>query len=48
MDPKRNPNRRVFDPTRFTNDFQTEFESAANTEENQRQDWIFGSGLRMC
>lgn len=48
MDPKRNPNPRVFDPMRFINDHQTEFESATNPDENQRQNWIFGSGRRMC
>ncbi|TVY17605.1 Cytochrome P450 monooxygenase yanC [Lachnellula arida] len=48
MDPKRNPNPRVFDPTRFENDFQGEKESATNKDENQRQNWIFGSGRRLC
>jgi Cytochrome P450 len=48
MDPKRNPNPRVFDPTRFENDFRTEFESATNKDENQRQNWIFGAGRRQC
>ncbi|TVY30728.1 Cytochrome P450 monooxygenase [Lachnellula hyalina] len=48
MDPKRNPNPRVFDPTRFENDFQSEKESATNKDGNQRQNWIFGSGRRLC
>ncbi|TVY34892.1 Cytochrome P450 monooxygenase [Lachnellula occidentalis] len=48
MDPERNPNPRVFDPTRFENDFQSEKESATNKDENQRQNWIFGSGRRQC
>lgn len=48
MDPKRNPNPRKYDPTRFLNDSQTEFQSATNSDENQRQNWIFGNGRRMC
>jgi len=48
MDPKRNPNPRQFDPLRFENDFQGEHESANNKDENQRQNWIFGSGRRQC
>lgn len=48
MDPKRNPNPRNFDPLRFENDFQIEHESATNKDENQRQNWIFGTGRRLC
>lgn len=48
MDPKRNPNPRVFDPTRFEGDFQSEHQSATNKDENQRQNWIFGAGRRLC
>ncbi|OAL34493.1 hypothetical protein AYO20_06336 [Fonsecaea nubica] len=48
MDPERNPNPRKFDPSRFINDSQTEFQSATNPDENQRQNWIFGNGRRMC
>ncbi|KAG4433719.1 hypothetical protein IFR05_010800 [Cadophora sp. M221] len=48
MDPKRNPNPRVFDPMRFANDFQGEHESATNKDPNQRQNWIFGAGRRLC
>ena len=48
MDPTRNPNPRKFDPTRFANDSQSEFESATSSDENQRQNWIFGTGRRMC
>lgn len=48
MDPTRNPDPRKFDPMRFINDSQTEFQSATNPEEDQRQNWIFGAGRRMC
>jgi hypothetical protein len=48
MDPKRNANPRVFDPSRFENDFQTEFESATNSDPTQRQNWVFGAGRRLC
>lgn len=48
MDPKRNPNPRNFDPMRFKDDYQTEHESATNKDENQRQNWIFGAGRRLC
>jgi hypothetical protein len=48
MDPKRNPNPRVFDPSRFENDFQSEFESATNSDPTQRQNWVFGAGRRLC
>ncbi len=48
MDPKRNPDPRKYDPMRFINDLQTEFRSATNADENQRQNWIFGAGRRMC
>lgn len=48
MDPKRNPNPRQFDPLRFENDLQGEHASATNKDENQRQNWIFGSGRRLC
>jgi hypothetical protein len=48
MDPKRNPDPRKYDPMRFIHDSQTEFQSATNADENQRQNWIFGTGRRMC
>ncbi|KAL5324127.1 hypothetical protein ACEPPN_008670 [Leptodophora sp. 'Broadleaf-Isolate-01'] len=48
MDPERNPNPRNFDPMRFANDFQGEHESATNKDPNQRQNWIFGAGRRLC
>lgn len=48
MDAKRNPNPRKFDPTRFLGDSQTEFQSATNPDQDQRQNWIFGNGRRMC
>lgn len=48
MDPKRNPRPRDFDPTRFENDLQNEHESATNKDADQRQNWIFGAGRRLC
>jgi hypothetical protein len=48
MDPKRNPNPRDFDPTRFENDLRSEYESATNKDPDQRQNWIFGAGRRLC
>jgi hypothetical protein len=48
MDPTRNPNPRKFDPTRFENDLQSEYESATNKDPNQRQNWVFGAGRRLC
>jgi hypothetical protein len=48
MDPKRNPNPRVFDPSRFENNLVTEFQSATASDPNQRQNWVFGAGRRVC
>lgn len=48
MDEKRNPRPRDFDPTRFENDLQSEHESATNKDPDQRQNWIFGAGRRLC
>lgn len=48
MDPKRNPNPRAFDPNRFANDSQSEFESATNLDPTQRQNWVSGAGRRLC
>ena len=48
MDPKRNPNPRTFDPLRFIDDIRTEYESATSGDVNQRQNWIFGAGRRLC
>ncbi|KAH7081438.1 cytochrome p450 monooxygenase [Paraphoma chrysanthemicola] len=47
MDPKRNPNPRVFDPTRFENDLRTEFECATG-DPSKRNNYIFGAGRRLC
>jgi hypothetical protein len=48
MDPARNPNPRVYDPTRFADDFRTEFESATVTDTSKRNNFIFGAGRRLC
>jgi Cytochrome P450 len=48
MDPTRNPNPRVFDPTRFANDTRTEHESATASDSSKRNNYIFGAGRRLC
>lgn len=48
MDPKRNPEPRVFDPMRFINDQRTEFESATSRDASTRNNFIFGAGRRIC
>jgi hypothetical protein len=48
MDPKRNPDPRRFDPTRFENDSRTELESATTRDPSQRNNFIFGAGRRLC
>ncbi|RMJ17408.1 hypothetical protein CDV36_002920 [Fusarium kuroshium] len=48
MDPKRHPNPRVFDPTRYANDFQTAGEAAANPDPSKRDQFVFGAGRRIC
>lgn len=47
MDPNRNPNPRVFDPTRFANDLVTEFQSVTG-DPSKRNNYIFGAGRRLC
>ena len=48
MDPERNPNPRDFNPSRFTNDFRTEFEAATSSDASKRNNFIFGAGRRLC
>jgi len=48
MDPARNPNPRIFDPTRFAEDLRTEFESATSRDASLRNNYIFGAGRRIC
>jgi hypothetical protein len=47
-DPRRYPNPRVFDPTRYTNDTQTAIESANNPDASMRDHFLFGAGRRFC
>ncbi|CAJ2505669.1 Uu.00g130630.m01.CDS01 [Anthostomella pinea] len=47
-DPKRHPNPRNFDPTRWAGDNQNSYESARNEDVTQRDHYAFGMGRRMC
>lgn len=48
MDPKKNPDPRRFDPTRFENDCGTELESATTRDPSKRNNFVFGAGRRLC
>ncbi|PQE33784.1 cytochrome P450 protein [Rutstroemia sp. NJR-2017a WRK4] len=48
MDPKRHHNPRIFDPSRYTNDFQTASEAASNPNASKRDQFVFGAGRRIC
>ncbi|PGH10795.1 hypothetical protein AJ79_05268 [Helicocarpus griseus UAMH5409] len=48
MDPKRHPEPRVFDPTRYADDYQTALESASNADVSKRDHFSFGVGRRIC
>jgi hypothetical protein len=48
MDPKRHANPRVFDPSRYANDFQTAGEAASNPDASKRDHFVFGTGRRIC
>ncbi|KAK9782620.1 putative Cytochrome P450 [Seiridium cardinale] len=47
-DPKRHPNPRKFDPTRWVNDHQTSAEAASNSDPTKRDHFVFGAGRRLC
>lgn len=47
-DPERHENPRVFDPTRWAHDTQTEAQSATNADVSKRDHFMFGAGRRMC
>ncbi|KAJ4289855.1 hypothetical protein N0V90_011187 [Kalmusia sp. IMI 367209] len=42
------PNPRVFDPSRYANDFQSASEAAHNPDFSQRDHYTFGAGRRLC
>ncbi|KAL1865421.1 hypothetical protein VTK73DRAFT_5265 [Phialemonium thermophilum] len=48
MDPKRHPNPRKFDPTRWAHDTQTSAEAALNADATKRDHFVFGAGRRLC
>lgn len=48
MDPKRHPDPRRFDPTRYAHDNQTAAEAANNPDATKRDQFIFGAGRRLC
>ena len=48
MDPKRHPNPRAFDPARYADDKQSEFEAATNPDPSKRDQYVFGAGRRLC
>lgn len=47
-DPKRHPNPRKFDPTRWADDDQTSAKSASNSDPSKRDHFVFGAGRRLC
>ncbi|KAI2606391.1 cytochrome P450 [Hypoxylon fragiforme] len=47
-DPKRHPNPRRFDPTRWAHDLQTSLEAATNADASKRDHFLFGAGRRLC
>jgi hypothetical protein len=48
MDPQRHANPRIFDPTRYQDDFQTAQEAAMNPDPSKRDHMVFGAGRRRC
>ncbi|CEN62725.1 hypothetical protein ASPCAL09357 [Aspergillus calidoustus] len=48
MDPKRNPDPRKFDPTRFIDDHRSELEAATTRDPSTRNNYQFGAGRRLC
>lgn len=48
MDPNRHANPRDFDPARYSDDFQTAAEAAANPNPSKRDQFVFGAGRRIC
>ncbi|KAH6621612.1 cytochrome P450 [Chaetomium sp. MPI-SDFR-AT-0129] len=48
MDEKRHPNPRVFDPSRYINDFKNSTESTQSPDVSKRDHFSFGVGRRVC
>lgn len=48
MDPKRHPNPRIFDPSRYKDDYQSFGDAAANPDASKRDAFTFGAGRRIC
>jgi hypothetical protein len=48
MDPKRHPNPRAFDPSRYEGDLQSAAEACANPDASKRDHFTFGAGRRVC
>ncbi|KAF2196383.1 cytochrome P450 [Delitschia confertaspora ATCC 74209] len=48
MDPKRHPDPRRFDPSRYEGDNQTAAEAASNLNASKRDHFVFGAGRRIC
>lgn len=47
-DPRRAPNPRRFDPSRYENDTLSLFDSASNPDGTKRDHFTFGAGRRIC
>ncbi|KAL4906002.1 hypothetical protein BDW74DRAFT_15372 [Aspergillus multicolor] len=48
MDPKRHPNPRAFEPSRFIDHNLSEFEAAMDPDPSKRGNFVFGTGRRLC
>ena len=48
MDPKRHPNPRCFDPSRYFHDHRSARESALCSDVKERDHFLFGAGRRIC
>lgn len=48
MDPKRHPDPRRFNPSRYAHDNQTAAEAASNPNAAARDHFVFGAGRRLC
>lgn len=48
MDPNRHVNPRVFDPSRYADNYQTANEAVSNPDASKRDHFVFGAGRRIC